>query len=244
MKKTLVMFTVFALLLTFNAGAALAFEKPVDGNCTVIYGQVTYGGNPYGQTGDWNHSIGQRDVEKWLNDLADRFIRDQGKQPAQLAKQAPAADKPVNQPSKQQPKPTEPKQSTKSDQTGMTTAEQQMLDLVNKERQKNGLKALKANNELVKVARVKAKDMIDKNYFDHQSPTYGSPSQMLDKFGISYRLMGENLAGHQSVEGAHNGLMNSPGHRANILKADFTEIGIGIVDGGPYGKMFVQLFKG
>ena len=119
-----------------------------------------------------------------------------------------------------------------------------MIDLVNKERTQRGLQPLKVNLEVTKVARVKAQDMIDKNYFSHQSPTYGSPFEMLNKFGIQYRTAGENLAGNQTVAAAHQGLMNSEGHRANILNGNYTEIGIGVVDGGPYGKMFVQLFKG
>ncbi|MCM3717429.1 CAP domain-containing protein [Fictibacillus phosphorivorans] len=126
----------------------------------------------------------------------------------------------------------------------LTADEQQMLNLVNQEREKKGLPALKADPELTKVARVKAKDMIDNNYFDHNSPTYGSPFDMMKKFGVEYKTAGENLAGNSSVDGAHTSLMNSQGHRENILKSDFTNVGIGVVDGGQYGKMFVQLFKG
>ncbi len=126
----------------------------------------------------------------------------------------------------------------------LTAQEQQMLDLVNQEREKQGLPALKADPELTKVARVKAKDMIDNNYFDHNSPKYGSPFDMLKQFGVEYQTAGENLAGNSSVDGAHTSLMNSQGHRENILKSDYTNVGIGVVDGGQYGKMFVQLFKG
>lgn len=67
---------------------------------------------------------------------------------------------------------------------------------------------------------------------------------MMDQFGVSYNTAGENLAGNQTVEAAHTALMNSQGHRENILSGNYTEVGIGVVDGGPYGKMFVQLFKG
>ncbi|MBN3553509.1 hypothetical protein JYA63_04470 [Fictibacillus nanhaiensis] len=126
----------------------------------------------------------------------------------------------------------------------LTAQEQQMLNLVNQEREKQGLPALKADPELTKVARVKAKDMIDNNYFDHNSPTYGSPFDMMKKFGVDYNTAGENLAGNSSVEGAHTSLMNSQGHRENILKSEYTSVGIGVVDGGQYGKMFVQMFKG
>jgi uncharacterized YkwD family protein len=127
---------------------------------------------------------------------------------------------------------------------GMTAEEQQMVDLVNQERTSRGLKALTVDMRLVKLARMKSQDMIDKGYFDHNSPTYGSPFDMMKNAGITYRTAGENLAGHRTVQGAHTGLMNSPGHRANILNANFTHIGIGIVDGGRYGKMFTQHFIG
>ena len=117
-----------------------------------------------------------------------------------------------------------------------------MIGLVNAVRAKNGFSSLSANTRLSKVARLKASDMIKNNYFNHNSPTYGSPFDMMNQFGISYRYAGENLAGASTVEIAHNNLMNSSGHRANILNASYKQIGIGVVNGGPYGKMFVQLF--
>ncbi|MFZ5822981.1 MAG: CAP domain-containing protein [Bacillota bacterium] len=128
--------------------------------------------------------------------------------------------------------------------SGLTAAEQQMLDLVNRERANAGLAPLKADLELTRVARLKSQDMINRDYFSHQSPTYGSPFDMIKRFGISYRTAGENIAGNGSVSGAHTSLMNSPGHRANILSTKYTHIGIGIRDGGPYGKMFTQMFVG
>lgn len=166
---------------------------------------------------------------------------------AQLNGQAQKqAEHKVNTQPKANPQPQAPVQqqpaSNSSSSSILTADEQKMLNLVNQERQKQGLVPLKVNAELVKVARAKARDMIDNNYFGHYSPTYGSPADMLRKFGISYRTMGENLAGNPSVEGAHQSLMNSSGHRANILNSQFGQVGIGIVNGGPYGKMFVQLF--
>lgn len=127
---------------------------------------------------------------------------------------------------------------------GLTADEQRMLNLVNSERAKNGLSPLKPNLKLTEVARIKARDMIQNKYFSHTSPTYGSPFDMMRKFGISFRTAGENLAGAPTVDTAHKNLMNSPGHRANILNGSFKEVGIGVVDGGPYGKMFVQMFIG
>lgn len=119
-----------------------------------------------------------------------------------------------------------------------------MVDLVNAERAKNGVAPLTVNYKLTGVARIKAQDMIDNNYFAHNSPTYGSPTDMMKKFGITYRTAGENLAGAPDVDTAHKNLMNSSGHRANILNGNFKEVGIGVVEGGPYGKMFVQMFIG
>ncbi|MFU0823602.1 CAP domain-containing protein [Clostridium sp.] len=119
----------------------------------------------------------------------------------------------------------------------------EVIKLVNAERSKNGLAPLKANAELSKVAVAKAQDMIDKNYFDHNSPTYGSPFDMMKKFGISYMAAGENIAyGQRTPSDVMNAWMNSSGHRANILNANFTEIGVGMVkkaDGTPY---WVQMF--
>ncbi|MGB9976647.1 CAP domain-containing protein [Thermovenabulum sp.] len=127
---------------------------------------------------------------------------------------------------------------------GLTKDEKLMLDLVNNERIKAGLKPLEIDMRLVDISRKKSKDMIEKNYFGHISPTYGSPFDALKNAGISYRYAGENIAGAPTVEKAHQALMNSPGHRANILNPNFNKIGIGIVDGGPYGKMFTQTFLG
>lgn len=117
-----------------------------------------------------------------------------------------------------------------------------MVKLVNEERAKVGLAPLVIDSRLVELARKKSADMIKNGYFSHISPTYGSPFDMMKAAGISYRMAGENIAGAPSVDRAHVALMNSPGHRANILNPNFTHIGIGIVDGGPYGKMFTQMF--
>ncbi|MFZ5634623.1 MAG: CAP domain-containing protein [Bacillota bacterium] len=142
--------------------------------------------------------------------------------------------------------PTTPGQPGTGDTSaaGLTADEKRMLDLVNSERARNGQALLKPNLKLTGLARLKARDMIEKNYFSHTSPTYGSPFDMMRQFGITYRTAGENLAGAPTVDMAHTNLMNSPGHRANILNGSFKEVGIGIISGGPYGKMFVQMFIG
>lgn len=129
-----------------------------------------------------------------------------------------------------------------SGEISVSQQEQQMLQLINQERVKAGLKSLQMDSKVVEVARLKSQDMITKNYFDHNSPTYGDPFTMMKNLGVSFGYAGENLAGNQTVERAHEALMNSPGHRANILNPNYTHVGIGIVEGGEYGKMFTQLF--
>ena len=119
-----------------------------------------------------------------------------------------------------------------------------MVDLVNQERIKAGLKPLAVDLKLTELARLKAQDMVKNNYFDHMSPTYGSPFDMMRKAGLTFRTAGENIAGAGTVERAHSALMNSAGHRANILNPNFTRIGIGIVPDGTYGLMISQMFIG
>lgn len=146
------------------------------------------------------------------------------------------------------PKPAAPTTTTPSssgtDSAALTALEQQMVDLVNQERTSRGLQALTVDTRLVKIARMKSQDMVDNNYFSHTSPVYGSPFDMMNAAGITFRAAGENLAGDSSVAAAHTALMNSAGHRANILNSSYTRIGIGIVKGGPYGYMFTQEFIG
>lgn len=127
---------------------------------------------------------------------------------------------------------------------GLTEDEQKMLNFINQERSAAGVKPLQADLTLAKLARMKSQDMIDKNYFSHTSPIYGSPFDMMKKYGVTYRYAGENLAGAWAVDVAHTNLMNSPGHRQNILNSSYTHVGIGVVKGGPYGMIFTQMFVG
>ncbi|GMQ61662.1 CAP domain-containing protein [Vallitalea maricola] len=124
----------------------------------------------------------------------------------------------------------------------ISNEEQQLINLINESRKQNGLKALTADNQLSEIARIKSKDMIDNNYFSHNSPTYGNPFDMLKNFGIQYLSAAENIAGNKSVQEAHEALMNSPGHRKNILNPEFTHVGVGIQKGSKYGYMFTELF--
>lgn len=122
--------------------------------------------------------------------------------------------------------------------------ELRMIQLVNEARKQAGLSPLTADKELSQVARIKSAEMISEDYFSHTSPTYGSPFDMMKKFGIQYRSAGENIACNQTVDAAHRALMESPGHRENILGTQFTHIGVGIVKGGMCGQMFTQMFIG
>ncbi|MFL5735378.1 MAG: CvpA family protein [Chloroflexia bacterium] len=122
------------------------------------------------------------------------------------------------------------------------SAEEGMLALVNRERTSRGLQPLVMDGELRVVARAHAADMFKRGYFSHVTPEGKDPFDRMRDANILFGHAGENLALAPTLEMAHDGLMNSPGHRANILNAGFRKVGIGVLDGGIYGKMFVQEF--
>lgn len=128
--------------------------------------------------------------------------------------------------------------------SGLTADELEVFNLINEQRTKNGLSALKIDSEVQNVARIKAQDMVNNNYFSHTSPTYGSPFDMLNSFKVSYKTAGENIAGNSSNSAAVTAWMNSSGHKANILNSSFNYTGIGVVNGSKYGKIYVQMFIG
>lgn len=134
--------------------------------------------------------------------------------------------------------------TTTTTTSNMNSDEKEVFNLINEQRQKNGLAALKMDSEVQRVARIKAQDMVNNNYFSHTSPTYGSPFDMLKSFRVSYKTAGENIAGNSSNSGAVNAWMNSTGHRANILNSSFNYTGIGVVSSPKYGKVYVQMFIG
>lgn len=121
--------------------------------------------------------------------------------------------------------------------------EAKMLTLINAERMKRGLRALVNDPELVPVARAHSIDMFARGYFSHQTPEGITPADRVKKADVPYRIMGENLALGQTLYICHNGLMNSPGHRANILNTAYGRVGIGILDGGVHGLMVTQEFR-
>ncbi|MGG1661060.1 CAP domain-containing protein [Brevibacillus sp. NRS-1366] len=157
---------------------------------------------------------------------------------AQPVQQAPVQQAPVQQaPTKAQapvnnqaqPAPAPAEQNTQAKASDFA---KQVADLVNQERAKAGLKPVQMDAALSKVALAKAADMSNNNYFDHTSPTYGSPFDMMKQFGISFMTAGENIAmGQRSPEEVMNQWMNSEGHRQNIMNPAFTKIGVGITNG-------------
>ncbi len=137
---------------------------------------------------------------------------------------------------------------TENDKTAdQNTSEQAeaVLKLVNQERTKQGLQALTLDKKLNNVAQLKAEDMRNKNYFDHNSPTYGSPFDLMRSQGVDYRTAGENIAaGQTSAQKVMTDWMNSSGHRANILNGNYKKLGVGYCTGGSYGTYWVQEFTG
>jgi uncharacterized YkwD family protein len=177
----------------------------------------------------------------------------EAKAPVEEKAEAPEAEAPVEEkteaaaeteavPSEsKQAEQAEPTKETEAD-TGLSEFEQQVVNLTNEERAKAGLPALEVDTELSKVAQAKSEDMRDNNYFAHNSPTYGSPFDMMNQFGVDYQSAGENIAkGQQTPEEVVNAWMNSEGHRKNIMNGSFTHIGVGYVE---EGNIWTQQFIG
>lgn len=121
--------------------------------------------------------------------------------------------------------------------------EAQLISLVNKERESRNIGSLEYDPDLTKIARLHSEDMFKRGYFAHNSPEGKNVSDRAIEAHYTFLVIGENLAYAPSVELAHKGLMNSEGHRRNILSPDFAKIGIGIMDGGVYGLMVTQVFS-
>ena len=167
-------------------------------------------------------------------------------QPKPQETEAPAPEpqqpeaKEVAQPTKEQ---VTPKETTQTDQVSeVSSFEDQVVQLTNAERNKQGLAPLTLDIELSKVAEDKSKDMQQNNYFSHTSPTYGSPFDMMKSYGINYKSAGENIAmGQRSPEEVVQAWMNSEGHRKNIMSSSFTHIGVGHIEEGNYWtQMFIS----
>ena len=170
-------------------------------------------------------------ISDWLN-----LIQTPTRNPAnQVQTENPDKKEPTDSIGQEQDVTKNTNVSTESSQYG-----QQVLDIVNQERSKAGLSSLSMNEELSNMAMVKAQDMYNNNYFDHNSPTHGSPFDMMNEFGITYNSAGENIAkGQTTPTQVMQDWMNSPGHKANILSNNYTQIGIAF-----YNNAWVQEFKG
>jgi uncharacterized protein YkwD/uncharacterized membrane protein required for colicin V production len=121
-------------------------------------------------------------------------------------------------------------------------AEAAMLHLLNAERRRRGLPPLHVEERLRQLARQHSRDMLARGYFAHDDPEGHSPFDRMRAAGISFLAAGENLAFAPTVAVAHTGLMNSPGHRANILNPAYHHVGIGALSAPPFGIMFSQEF--
>ena len=122
--------------------------------------------------------------------------------------------------------------------------EQLLLNLINKAREDKGLAKLEADYNLFSTARLKAQDMVDNDYFSHQSEKYGLPWDMMSTYDITFKSAGENIAGNKTVEGAFKAWIKDDAHARNIFNEKFNYTGIGIVDSPTYGKILVQQFIG
>lgn len=194
------------------------------------------------QDKDWNHKI------EWNHPEEQTDKQQSEEQPSyEPAKE----EEKVEQPQQEQPAqqaPAEPEAQEQTNQSSQSASQQlsqfenEVVELTNQERQKNGLAPLQIDEELSAVAREKSNDMSVKNYFDHNSPTYGSPFDMMKSYGISYRAAGENIAkGQRTPQEVVDAWMNSQGHRENILNGNFTHIGVGFVE---QGNHWTQMFIG
>lgn len=128
--------------------------------------------------------------------------------------------------------------------SNLTSDESELLKLINLEREKNNLPNFEIDDALQNVARLKANDIVQNNYFSHTSPTYGTPFEMLKNNSIAYKTASENIAGNSSIAGAVESWLNSDTHKENILSTNYNYTGIAVVDSIAYGKVIVELFVG
>lgn len=248
------------MLFSVAAAAALLVSNPVvnkadaASNCPTPQQVKVYYSQPTNINYDQINSTLQQYLKNYniqwnMNGFNNQFVQQPVQQQQQVQKpvqqkpvqQQPAAQKPVQQqPVQQKPvqQPVQQQQAkapTTPASSSVSAYEQKVVELTNQERAKNGIPALQLDVNLSKVARAKSLDMKNKGYFDHNSPTYGSPFDMMKSFGITYRSAGENIAmGQRTPEEVVNAWMNSDGHRKNILNASFTHIGVGYVAEGNY----------
>jgi len=215
-----------ALAVSIPAGAASAATDSTGSNGYTVQYRVFNAGT--GNVNDWN---------AWLQQYFQTYYPTKTQPTVQQPTAQPKPQQPVAQP---KPATPAPNNGATSQPTNASSYAAQVVTLVNQERAKAGLSPLSSHEALANMAMVKAKDMKNNNYFDHNSPTYGSPFDMMKSFGISYRYAGENIAmGQRTPQEVMNAWMNSPGHKANILSKNFTSIGVAYYNGA-----WVQAFIG
>ncbi|MCK9267876.1 MAG: CAP domain-containing protein [Alkaliphilus sp.] len=237
-------FTYGAQKVNCSGTIVVKFDK---GCYTIIKNQNQPYSNHYTTIGKQNQIIGNFYVTSPGNYLRPSPQPQPATRPQPTPRPEPQPQpEPRPQPTPQpEPRP-EPKPDTGSDTGGtsngqhsLSSEEIQMVDYVNKARQDAGLQPLQIDPGLSNVAALKSRDMYDNNYFSHDSPTYGSPFDMMTKFGIKYSGAAENIAKNSSVAAAHNAFMRSQGHKDNILNPIYTHIGVGIYN-GYYTQMFIR----
>jgi uncharacterized YkwD family protein len=244
MKKTVLSIVVAgALLVTGPLASSADHLNKYESRYTVSYSNST----------NWNDLI-QSLFKKYYNqnlqtqqkvEVPTQPVEEPTKETSQPQPTEPKVNEPVKEsPTVQQPVQQQPTQ-TANETTNQATYtlsqyEQQVVTLTNNERAKYGLQPLKIDLKVSEVARLKSSDMKNNGYFSHTSPTYGSPFDMMKKFGVQYRSAGENIAmGQRSPQEVVNAWMNSEGHRKNILSSNFTHIGVGHVEGNYWTQMFI-----
>jgi uncharacterized YkwD family protein len=223
MKKLSIITALFTILIggIFASSVSASVSDQGEQNSYKIYYSINevqkhLPGNEF-----WQNFINQNQQSEWQNDEQHQ------QQNAVPAEQTATEEK---------------EQNTENSAEELSQFEQEVVDLTNEERSKQGLQALQVDTNLSEVAREKSRDMATSNYFDHNSPNYGSPFDMMQQFGISYQTAGENIAkGQRSPQEVVDAWMNSEGHRANILNGNFTHIGVGFVE---QGNHWTQMFIG
>ncbi|MED0704089.1 MULTISPECIES: CAP domain-containing protein [Aeribacillus] len=260
MKKSIIA-SIAAAAAIFTAGAGTNANAAEIQNQPVQIKSYVQAFGPYHINEDQLKQLIQSADSKELQNLLNNCLQNSSIEANNAIKEAikrninqPANKQAVKKPAQTTQKTTQPapsandkatnNQTPKQSQTAssVNAFEKKVVELTNAERQKQGLKPLVLDEALSKVAREKSLDMQRNKYFSHTSPTYGSPFDMMKKFGISFRTAGENIAmGQRTPEEVVNAWMNSSGHRQNILNPNFTHIGVGYVENGNY---WTQMFIG
>lgn len=229
------------MIFSVVAGAALLMANPIADKADAASNSSNAQAKVYYyQSNNINIDEINSLLEKYMQNVQIKQPTDQPAEVAVPKEETTTTEQQAQQPTQQQPAQTE-QPKTEQSASQLSAYEQKVVDLTNQERAKSGLPALQVDTTLSKVAREKSLDMQRNNYFSHTSPTYGSPFDMMKKFGITYKAAGENIAkGQRSPEEVVNAWMNSEGHRKNILSSNFTHIGVGhVADGNYWTQQFI-----